>query len=98
MQVLTNLITLCTVDIVGLLGDSVVGEIKSSAERGVRKLWLMEPHKDVEGIQNKLNSVAIHITTSCSWKVSGETGTSSGALLADPLFSRLAGANVYLLQ
>lgn len=38
MQVLTNLITLCTMDIVGLLGESVVGEIKSSAERGVRKL------------------------------------------------------------
>lgn len=38
MQVLTNLIRLCTVDIEGLLGDSVVGEIKSSAEKGVRKL------------------------------------------------------------
>lgn len=29
----------------------------------------MEPHKDVDGIQNELSSVAIHITTSCSCKV-----------------------------
>lgn len=40
MQVLTNMITLCTVDVAGLLGDSVIVEIKFVAERGVRKLWL----------------------------------------------------------
>ena len=38
MQALTNLIMLCTVVIVSWVEEDVAGKIKSSTEKGVRKL------------------------------------------------------------
>lgn len=107
MQALANLIILCTVVIAGLLEKEIVEKIKSSPEKRMKKLRLLKrefyttndwwDHKGMwTAPKTDLMQLWFIEPQAALVTLSGKTGTSSGLLIVDPLFSGSAGASMYL--